>query len=96
MDKGIECKLYFFKRRNLFEKMGCNYNYFMSYVRCSKVNKIEHKEKMEDKESVVMSLKENTLTSTSATIMIKNKVQKEWIFSIDFSIEKNKMIHGYQ
>lgn len=37
-----------------------------------------------------MSFKENTLTSTSATIMIKNKVQKEWIFSIDFSIEKKE------
>ncbi len=57
---------------------------------CSKFNKIEHKEKIKDKESVVMSFKENTLTSTSATIMIKNKVQKEWIFSIDFSIEKKE------
>ena len=63
---------------------------FVFMTGCSKSNKIKYEDKIDNHESVVMFLKDGTLTSTSATIIIKNKVKKEWIFNIGFSIEKKE------
>lgn len=60
---------------------------FIKLIKTISIKEINENEKSEDKEAITLSLKNNTLSNTGATFILKNNTDKEYGYGPEYIIE---------